>query len=61
MQRLAQMLAEQKATVALEETPKSAAEAKTANDPDLEYKVRELVFSSAIARGESEDEPFCDV
>jgi serine protease Do len=40
--------APQTVSVTLEETPKSAGEAKTANDPDLEYKVRDLVFFDRI-------------
>jgi serine protease Do len=38
----------QEVKVVLEETPKSAGEAKSAPDPDLEYKVRELVFQDRI-------------
>jgi serine protease Do len=40
--------APQTLTVALEETPKSAGEAKTATDPDLEFKVRDLVFFDRV-------------
>ena len=34
--------------VLLQETPGTAAEVKTTNDPDLEYKVRDLVFTDRI-------------
>jgi serine protease Do len=40
--------ADQETSVVLEETPKPAGEAKTANEADLEFKVRDLVFQDRI-------------